>query len=488
MPNIEPKQAKPDVKPKPTGLEAFLGSNPFLSLSIWAHIAVIFYVFQHPDFLTPDIPETPVHDVAREYTRASRQQAMRERVDDMEAVKKVMENLSRKSDAETETTLQQPSASDIGSTTSLPTESSTESMQELLARSEQLLQDIRALGDDALQEKLAALADDAEASKAEPSPEKNTEKDPETDLEKNPDNDLENDDVKETLEERVEQLSDEELVQAVSKNQLEARAMLGKIMRSEAAKQQGNNSNSPAPDGSEGSGSSGATGQGFDPNNPLSVEHHFGEISQGSLKDVSQAMRSLSAGSLNTLGDAEEDEIKPLQAPPIHHRQTLVFSRKLTGTGEKANWVVLNAWYFIGPFPNPGRANIHTRFPPEISIDLNAVYIGDSNRLLTWQYIQFDHLPVIPPDFTDYAVYYAYTEVFSEKAQDVWLAIGSDDQSKLWVNDMLVWQSSDHERVWSLAQGYRKVYLEQGQNKFLFRLENGIERAAFSVSLAPANE
>lgn len=435
---------------KPTPLEAFLGSNPFLSLSIWAHIAVIFFLLHNADIFTPSIPETPAHEIAREYTRESRQQAMRERVDDMEAVKKMVESLSRHEHEKAEAAKQ-----------SEPSTNTELTMQELLARSEELLSEIRAASDEALEEKLSALAESSDT----------TEKD---ETAKTPEALSEPTEIQTPASAEVteENLSDEELVQAVTKNQLEARELLGKIMRNEAAKQQGNNANN----------------QGLDTNNPLAVEDYFSGMAQGSVQDVSQAMKMLSSARTGDASAIDADiEEKPLSAPHINQRQKLAFSRKLTGSGERAEWVVLNAWYFIGPFPNPGRENIHTRFPPEISIDLNALYIGDSNRLLKWQYIQFDHLPVIPPDFTDYAVYYAYTQVFSEQAQDVWLAIGSDDQSKLWVNDMLVWQSTDQERVWTLAQGYRKVHLRAGNNKFLFRLENGIERAAFSVALAPAS-
>lgn len=461
MPNTNSKQAGPEsktsVKHQPWGMEAFLGGNPFLSLSIWAHIALIFFLFKNPDLITPEIPETPAHEIAREYTRESRQRAMRERVDDMEAVKKMVDSLSSTEESHT----QEQSPSDSNPTTESDSERPPESMQELLARSEQLLQEIRAASDEVLEEKLSALAGKAETETEVETPELAS------------------------AEDSVEPLSDEELVQAVSKNQLEARELLSKMMRSEAAKQQGNGSELQQGE-SENTGRNGSGGQGLDPNNPLSVEHYFSGMAQGSVQDVSQAMRSLASGRASEPGAVDEE--KPLNAPHINQRQKLVYSRKLAASGEKAEWVVLNAWYFIGPFPNPGRANIHTRFPPEISIDLDALYIGDSNRLLQWQHIQFDHLPIIPPDFTDYAIYYAYTEVYSEHAQDLWLAIGSDDQSKLWVNDMLVWQSTDHERVWSLAQGHRKVHLQQGHNKFLFRLENGIERAAFSVLLAPAIE
>src|SRR5690606_2678665 len=140
---------------------------------------------------------------------------------------------------------------------------------------------------------------------------------------------------------------------------------------SEAAKQQGNSSELQQGD-NENTGGNGTGGQGLDPNNPLSVEHYFSGMAQGSVQDVSQAMKSLASGRASNPGAIDDGEKKPINLPPIHQRQKLVYSRKLAATGEKAEWVVLNAWYFIGPFPNPGRANIHTRFPPEISIDLDA--------------------------------------------------------------------------------------------------------------------
>src|SRR5690606_34053174 len=156
--------------PKASGFEAFLGSNPFLSLSIWAHIAIIFFLLQNPDLFTPDIPETPAHEIAREYTHESRQRAMRERVDDMEAVKKMVDALSRTEESRAQEQVPFDSNATASSGSELPSKSvqasetmqASESMQELLARSEQLLQEIRAASDEVLQEKLSVLAEKIE--------------------------------------------------------------------------------------------------------------------------------------------------------------------------------------------------------------------------------------------------------------------------------------------------------------------------------------
>src|SRR5690606_5254084 len=134
-----------------------------------------------------------------------------ERVDDMEAVKKMVDALSlteeslteesRTEESRTQEKLPSDSNATASSGSELPSKSvqaskskqAPESMQELLARSEQLLQEIRAASDEVLQEKLLALAEKTE-TETEP---------PEL----------------AAADDSVEQLSDEELVQAASKNQ-----------------------------------------------------------------------------------------------------------------------------------------------------------------------------------------------------------------------------------------------------------------------------
>lgn len=473
-------KTKAKAKAKPTRFETKSGKNPFLSLSIWVHIAVIFYALNNPNLFTPTIPETPSHNIAREYTRTSQQEAMRERVDDMEAVKKMVDALANKYDAEAklsepEKILVDEYAATLPTPDVMPTpDASLESMQELFARSEYLLQEIYALKDEVLQEKLSALADNSDAAEVTQGSDNTA------------DQDREENDTVSTGAERLAVMTNAELLQATTQNQLAARELLDTLIQSKAVQEQGHRLTSTE-QGGDGGGAHGA-GQEFDPSSALSVEHHFSTLAQGSVGDVSQAMRTFYAGSKGGVYNAPEEVAPPLQAPTMASSEGFAFARKLHNSGARADWVILNAWYFMGPFPNQQRVNIHTRFPPEISIDLDALYIGDSNRLLAWQYIQYDHLPIIPPDFTDYSVYYAYTEIMSASAQDVWLAVGSDDQSKLWVNKLLVWQSDDQERVWQRAQGYRKVSLKQGRNEFLFRLENGVERAAFSVSLASVKQ
>jgi len=62
--------------------------------------------------------------------------------------------------------------------------------------------------------------------------------------------------------------------------------------------------------------------------------------------------------------------------------KNLLFARKLEESGEAREWVFVDTWYTIGPFPNPHRRNLNRQFPPEIVIDLDARYPGKDGREL----------------------------------------------------------------------------------------------------------
>ena len=161
-----------------------------------------------------------------------------------------------------------------------------------------------------------------------------------------------------------------------------------------------------------------------------------------------------------------------------------VAGKKITSNGHiTSEWFYIDDWHIIGPFPNPERKNIHKSFPPESGIDLDAEYTGKDNEIIHWEYISSPDCRIISHQFESYAIYYAYTELYVEEPISVWLAIGSDDQSDLWINDMLVWQSVDQLKSWHIDEGFKKVHLEKGHNKILFRLENGYRECLFSVMI-----
>ncbi|HCE42487.1 MAG TPA: hypothetical protein DET40_02945 [Lentisphaeria bacterium] len=169
-------------------------------------------------------------------------------------------------------------------------------------------------------------------------------------------------------------------------------------------------------------------------------------------------------------------------SPRLYKQGDMVnLSRSISKDGEPSDWLFLDSWYVIGPFPNPERRNINKLFPPETVVDLDASYEGMNGQMVRWTFMQTGSPLLAPARQKEYAIYYFSTEMYSDEARDIWLLIGSDDQSKLWINGQLVWKSADIQKTWNIDEGYRKVRLAKGVNKILVRLENGWHSCGVSL-------
>ncbi|MFC7337564.1 hypothetical protein ACFQY0_10280 [Haloferula chungangensis] len=185
----------------------------------------------------------------------------------------------------------------------------------------------------------------------------------------------------------------------------------------------------------------------------------------------------------------EDLELVPEPVPPEHQPPPIIgnFSgeagRKLVKHGGiSATWFHVNQWYILGPYDNRGRMNLQRVYPPESAIDLDAEYLGKNGARLTWTYDSFVEEMVAPSaGWGEYTIYYGFTELFFEEDADRWIAVGSDDRSDLWINDMPVWRSSNQLKRWSIDEGFRKVHFKKGRNKVVFRLENGWHNLGFSL-------
>jgi hypothetical protein len=168
--------------------------------------------------------------------------------------------------------------------------------------------------------------------------------------------------------------------------------------------------------------------------------------------------------------------------------------RKFNSRSARRGWLYLDTWYVIGPWENNGRIDYETIHPPEFEIDFSKTYPGGKSkdrggvpRELRWQFTQSSSVKVIPPDEASDSTFYAYTEVHFEEANDMLLAIASDDAAKVWINGILVWEDRGLG-AWSLDEGFRKVHFAAGHNSLLVRIENGPTLCNFSVLLCPAGD
>jgi len=160
--------------------------------------------------------------------------------------------------------------------------------------------------------------------------------------------------------------------------------------------------------------------------------------------------------------------------------------RKIKYGGEPVEWLFIDSWYTVGPFPNPSRANLNRQFPPESIIDLDATYPGKDGQQVRWEFIQAPKMPVVPANDESYAIYYAYTEIFVDQPMDLWVALGCDDKAHVWLNDLPIYTSGDELKGWKPNEAFRKVSFQPGINRLLFRVENGWMGTAFSFAIRVA--
>lgn len=209
--------------------------------------------------------------------------------------------------------------------------------------------------------------------------------------------------------------------------------------------------------------------------------------------DLSQLMQP-GDGQLPGGGDNPYDPFKISQLGPgggspgypeldIKRMSPPVAGRAVTADGIGADWMYVDGWWVVGPFPNPDRRHIHTAFAPETILDLDASYEGARGQSVRWRYVTTKDPLVVPPNADEYEIWYAYTELYFEQPAELWVAVGSDDRSDIWVNGQKIWTSSDKLKAWRINEGYRKVRFEQGVNRILYRIENGHASMGFSMIL-----
>jgi len=233
------------------------------------------------------------------------------------------------------------------------------------------------------------------------------------------------------------------------------------------------------------------------------------EMTNAALEDDGQRAKDLSGLMKEAAGDGSQDGAasgaqaaaaaanggKPGRAgkpggrpgwsgPPVIRKDVKAIpGRKVLAGGQRSKWMYVDSWYVLGPFPNPRRINRDKKFPPESVVDLDAKYVGKDGKVIRWEFLQSPGPMIVPSDPEEYAIYYAYTELWFEKPTDMWIAVGSDDKSSLWIEDQPVWVSGNQLKSWQIAEGMRRVHFHKGLNRILYRIENGWKQVAWSLVL-----
>jgi hypothetical protein len=234
-------------------------------------------------------------------------------------------------------------------------------------------------------------------------------------------------------------------------------------------------------------------------------DHGSGAAKRGSL--AAEAPRGLAdvripGTSLDLTGHAEDGthEFVRYAAPPAVDPATLhtAAGRVFGAGGTWAERVYLDAWYVIGPFAGKGDESLQAGYPPEDDVDLDAAYPGPEGRTLSWRFTSRGFYPFVPPDRRADSVYYAYTELRLDEDRDVWVSIAADADSEMWLDERLVWVSSPGDKPWyhppyyqrdelvgslALTEGQRRVHLDAGVHRLLFKLCNADGHPFFSVVL-----
>ena len=231
----------------------------------------------------------------------------------------------------------------------------------------------------------------------------------------------------------------------------------------------------------------------------MAMESAAAEDKNAKAKDIAELM----AQGLSAVPPPPPETAAPQEAPPLKGGDPLLQPGNIMrtnpgGAGIPAQWMYVSSWHVIGPFPNPNRVNLRRKFAPESVQDLDATYIGKDGRTVRWEFMQAQNrdkinqwgineknaAEVIPRNREEYAIFYAYAEVVMDAECDRWIAIGSDDRSDVWINDIPVWGSSNKLKAWRLAEDFRRVHFRKGRNTILARVENGHWNFGWSLCIS----
>jgi len=172
--------------------------------------------------------------------------------------------------------------------------------------------------------------------------------------------------------------------------------------------------------------------------------------------------------------------------------------RRLTSKANREGWMYIDTWYVIGPWER--EPYVGKPLPPQYEINLDAEYtngkIGEwqdprteemmnLDGRVSWKFVQSDSIYIQPPQETGDAIYFAYTEIYSDRDRSVLVALGIDDVSKTWINGKLIYAGMSEK--YKIGDNMIQVQLVKGRNPVLIRMENGAPFMSFSMVITTTN-
>lgn len=132
-------------------------------------------------------------------------------------------------------------------------------------------------------------------------------------------------------------------------------------------------------------------------------------------------------------------------------------------------------WQKCGVFENLNDSGINVAYPPETKAVSKKPFNANSNGFVNW------YTPFIPKNeayrsFVNHREYgsginYAQTFIKNPKKQTVYFNIGTGKATKIWLNDVLVFEK-DKDRITDMDAYKVKVNLPKGTNRLLFKTTN----------------
>jgi tetratricopeptide (TPR) repeat protein len=154
----------------------------------------------------------------------------------------------------------------------------------------------------------------------------------------------------------------------------------------------------------------------------------------------------------------------------IHHTMSSKFKNAWKSY---ENIGAVDEWQFVGPFENILGSGFDRDYDPITKPKADNVFKSTDNADIKWfspPFKQYDQWVSTKSYITEgSAIVYAQSFVYSDKDQEVTLALGATGTFKVWVNDVLA-LSLNEERQSELDTYKRKVKLKKGYNRVLVQL------------------